>query len=145
MYTVLWNSQLFPVPFADKLVTKWHHSDYTTPERYLHSSQRWSHVLGVFGLGVSIGSVQRNWLVVSRSLLKVLYLMLCASSSPTLSFLIIFQLGKENSTYLGSSCCTCLIHCMPPFCLHSSLTANFSDHIGNGALGISGIKLAVSP
>lgn len=71
--------------------------------------------------------------------------MFCASSSPTLSFLIIFQFGKENSTYLESSCRPCLIHCMPLFCFSSSLTANFGDHIGNGASGISRIKLAVSP
>lgn len=144
-YMVLCNSQLFTVPFANKLVMKWGLSNYSTPESYLYGSRCWIHVFRVFGSRVFVDSIRINGLLVSCSLLKVLYLVLCASSWPPPSFLIIFQFGKENSPYLESSCCTCLIHCMSPFCFSSSLTANLSDHTGNGALGISGIKLAVSP
>ena len=150
VYTVLWNNRLFTgffffFFFADKWVMKWHPSKDSGPERYLHSSQCWIHVFCVFGSGLSIDPISVSGLLLSGGLLKVFYLMFCVSSSPTLPFLSIFQFGKENSTYLGSSCKTCLIHCMSPFCFSSSLTANFSDHIGNGAFGISGIKLAVSP
>lgn len=99
-YTVFRNSQLFTVPLADKLVRKWCLSNYSTPEGYLYGSRCWIHGFGVFGMGVSVASIRINGPLVSCSLLKVLYLVLCASSSRTLSFLMIFPFGKENSTYL---------------------------------------------
>lgn len=126
-------SRSLTVFLADASMTEGHLSNHSVPERYMCSSQlnpcSMRRVRGLHRL--SPNRCPR----VSRGLFKVLCFAF-SSSPPTSSFLVIFPFGKENSTISESSCRT-RPHRMPYLpartphpCFSSSLTANFSRHVG---------------